>query len=552
MRSPWTISNWTLTLSTGLALTAGSLVGCLVTNQNHCALNQGGGCGEGMMCSNCEIDNNGCVPIDSQLGAGCLFQGDSTGLVQTTTEVPPTTESSTPTDTSEPTVSTFTTEDTETVDPTNDPTTKTSTDSTDTIDETTEAGPCTGDVVGNQACGGTEPYCVDGECVGCTQLSCKDVDPNKPACEKNSGLCVGCLQDSDCKTDENPACNLDKATCEPCSSHEQCPDTACNLETGECFPKEKILYVDNTTSGTEACSDTKHDGTSPTAPICTLGVALTKVAPDDPTTIKISSKPQTKQAVVPPGALIVAIGAYSGQSPVLNPPNLVFPALTVSPGNTVFLNDLQVFNVTPASDPLILCEDATLWIDELRIFRGRTAIRASDCRLHVRQTLITGHTYGGIEVNGSGAGESKLWVENSFITNNKGTKFGALQLGGDTSAAILYSTLAQNTSPTALVECVDWSGNLAVRNSVAIHPGARYGANCPVVDNATNFDSLTADASFDDLFAGQDEGVLFARPNGGLSGLAKWLTGDPRVDYAGAPRPTVNESLDYAGADRPN
>ena len=103
MRSSWTM----MKLRTGLALGAlglslGTAVGCTVTNLNHCGLNAGA-CGEGMACSMCAIENDGCVPQGTPLlEEACAFVSASsepgtTGPQTTTTQ--PTTVA--PTDTSE-------------------------------------------------------------------------------------------------------------------------------------------------------------------------------------------------------------------------------------------------------------------------------------------------------------------------------------------------------------------------------------------------------------------------------------------------------------------
>ncbi len=59
-----------------VAVSTAFAMGCLVTNQNHCGLNQGA-CGEGQMCSVCEVDNNGCVDNDVVLDSGCKYNDSS-------------------------------------------------------------------------------------------------------------------------------------------------------------------------------------------------------------------------------------------------------------------------------------------------------------------------------------------------------------------------------------------------------------------------------------------------------------------------------------------
>ncbi len=561
MRSSWNM----LKLRTGLALTAlglslGALAACTVTNENHCALNQGV-CGDGMACSMCAIDNNGCVPAASPLEDACLFAGGGT-LEPTTGFATTTTTPSTPT-TFETSTSTPTTSETTDVDPTTTittgPVTSATSSTTDESTDTTDTGMCLGEPIDNPGCGGNQPYCINGDCVGCGDFSCPDIEPDKPACAENLGRCVECVQNSDCATAEKPACNAETATCEPCTMHEQCEDSACNLETGECFPTDNILYVNSPTDG-NPCSDANPApwGLTPEEPICFLSAAISRLAPGKPTMIKIKggngSNPQNKPAGIPDGNYIVAIGYYGMAVPSLIPNGNV-PALTVGENNTVFMNRVGVYNTTPASDPLILCDGnvngARLWLERQRIFTGKTAIKATNCRVHVRRSVITGHTTGGIDMTGETM-LSQLWLENTYVTENTGLK-AAIRLGGGTVAKIVYSTIGLNNSAAPTIDCIaNWNGSLEIRNSVIVGKAPHYSLGCGDVKPVLGRDSNeTSKGQLGSVFAGFSDGVFQAITGGDLLDTAKWLEGDPRVDQDGTPRPAVMDALDYAGADRP-
>ncbi len=559
MRSSWTMMKFRTGLALGaLGLSLGAAVSCTVTNLNHCGLNAGA-CGEGMACSMCAIDNNGCVPQGTPLEEACAFVSASsdpgTTGPQTTTSEPTTL---TPTDTSE---------DGTTFDPTTNP--GTATDTT-TGTETTTPGetssttgpmpPCEGEVVGNKTCGGDLPYCVDNECVSCEDLDCSEVEPEKPTCAVDLGLCVECQQHSDCESIDEPACNTLTATCEPCDSHDQCPATACNLETGQCFPPENVLYVDNTPEGLDSCSDAKPDwGTAPDEAVCTLQNAMARLVEGVPTTVKIKTgaKPQNLPAVVPEGKYIVAIVHYGNTIPSLIL-SFADPALTVSAGNKVFMNRISIYNSMPASDPLIECAGqgigASLWLERQRVFAGKTAIRANNCAVHIRRSTITGNTLGGVDIDGTDVALAKLWIENSHITENNGTKFGAVRMGGVVDGSILYSTIALNKSVLSPVECINgWAAKLTVRNSALMSVGPTVGGGCidaELVTNAVDLEAATK-ADIAEFFSGFAEGAFQAKIGGALKDQATWQLGDPRVDYDGTPRPTEPGTLDYAGADRP-
>lgn len=533
----------------------GALAGCIVTNSQHCAL-EGTVCGDGMVCSKCAIDNNGCVAAGSIDDDQCLYLGPTTDPASTGTD--PTTSTGTttvePPDTTTTTTLDLTTDDTtaSTTIPV-DPSTSTTTGTTGTS-ETTEQGPCDAQVVvDNPMCGGDTPYCIDGACVGCDMLpSCAAVEPTKPACEETSGRCVECLTSDDCTSKEEPVCNTDLATCGPCTAHDQCPATACNLDLGECFPPEHVLYVNNTI---DICSDAKVGyGTSAAMPYCTLQTAMKKVQIGTPTTIKI--KPGSKQQSLPsslqPGDYVVAIVPDQNQVPSLVV-TTDFPALSLYTDNKVYMYRVGIYNNTPLSDPAIDCSGATLWLDRQRIYNTVTALHADNCKVHVRRSVIFGHKSGGLDMTGSDPQKAMLWVENSFLTGNEGDKFGAVRLDGAASAKILYTTIALNPSPVAPIECTNWTGNLEVRNAAIVDLEPHFGAGCMKKQKVVTTFELAEDdqLQLNNVFSGFAEGVYQAREGGALADQAKWLQGDPTLDYDGTKRPTEDGSLDYAGADNP-
>jgi len=532
----------------------GALVGCVVINKEHCAYAGGTDCVAGTVCSMCAVENNGCVALDAVdddkclfLGAGSTSSGPGTSADTSSTEPDATTSPTGTTSTTEPTTTTEGSTSTE-------PTTITGTDTSDTSDtsSTTSSVPCMGEPVDNPACGGLEPYCVDMDCVSCEALSsCVDFEPSKPACDAKTGRCVECLSHDDCTNPDEPACDPGTANCVPCTEHEQCPATACNLETGQCFPESDVLYVWNEISD---CSDAKLDyGFDPKTPICTLSTAMKRVASGTPTTIKLrpSAKSQSTPAGLPAGNFVVAIVPQDAQVPSLVM-NSEFPALTLSAGNKVFMLRVGMYNSVNASDPAIDCTGATLWLDRQRIYNTKTAIRADNCLLHLRRTIIFSNVGGGLDIGGNDPAKAMLWLENSYLTENNGSLFGGLRLQEAASAKLVYTTVALNKSPVPPIDCVaNWSGTLEIRNSAIVDPGTHYAAACkPTL--ATNFESMVGDkdALKVDTFSGFAEGFYQAKKGGVLIDKAAWKQGDPIADYNDTKRPTM-PGPDYAGGDRP-
>ena len=562
MRSTWTktlkhrigLAGSAPTLALGLAL-AGSLAGlagCLVTNQNHCGLNQGA-CSNGLMCSVCAVDNNGCVTPDEIVDAACMFGGETTSGPTSATE--PLTGSTSPTTTEstvDPSGTTTAVNPTTTGDPTTD-NTATTVDPTLTGSESTVGPDCMGDMVGNPQCGGDLPYCIDEKCVSCMGQNCGLIEPGKPACEETSGLCVECLQHSDCLNDDKPACDEDTATCRTCSDHDECPATACDLETGMCLPESCVFYVDLTKSGEFPCDDAGA-GTTQQTPLCTLQKAATLLQADKPCTIKLKAgtQPQSAPTVIPAGNITVAIIHYGDTLPSLQVPN--DPAITIQAGNRVYMRRIAITNSPPTANPAIECTGAVLWLDNQRISNTRTALHALDCKIHVRQSIIFGHTFGGLDIQGTDVSKAQLWLENSYITSMTSSIFGAVRLIGAAKADVLYSTIALVKSVVPPFECIGgFSGTINVRNSAVIGPDPRFGAGCK--------DKVTVTTSYESTESMQPElvgtfstfngGQLQAKIDGPLTDVAVWKTGDPKVDQDGSPRPQVDGVADYAGADQP-
>ncbi len=554
MRSTWTMTSKLRATALGLGLGlasafVGSLAGgCLVTNANHCGINQGA-CGDGLMCSVCAVDNNGCVAPDAILDPGCMFgggtttQGPTSATDTSTGTVNPTTTESTV----EPTLTTSMVDPT-TAGPTTEPTITTTVDPSDTSSGTTVGPECAGPVVDNPDCTGDTPYCVEEKCLGCPDVACGTIDVNKPACVEGSGVCVQCQEHGDCLDADKPACDKDTATCKGCSEHEECPETACDLETGMCMPAECVYYVKLTKSGMFPCNDA-NDGKTTETTLCTLQKAATLLKPNEPCTIKVTSGSlhQSLPTEIAAGPITVAIVHY-GTTPNLTVPNN--PALTINAGNRVYMNRISI---TDAGNPAIECTGGVLWLDNQRINNTGTALHALDCEVHVRRTILFGHSSGALDIQGMEAGKAKLWVENSYITSMNSNVFGAIRLIGSAEADLLYTTIALVKSAVPPIECVvGFTGAIDIRNSAIIGPLPRYGAMCmPKLDIVTSYESTEGtQAALAETFSTFGSGQFQAQPEGPLRDVAMWMPGDPAVDHDGTPRPKV-AGPDFAGADRP-
>lgn len=539
-------------LAFAAAASLGALAGCVVINKDHCAYAMTS-CAEGLVCSMCAVDNNGCVaPVTVQDEMCLVREGTSTGSSVDTTSDPSVTD---PTSTTLPGTSS-TSDPTSSSGPgTTEPTTLTGTDTSETTatSSTTDPIECMGEVVSDM-CAGDMPYCVDMACVGCDKLSsCKEFEPDKPACEVSTGRCVECISNDDCINVDEPACDGETATCVPCTEHSQCPATACNLETGQCFPTDSVLYVYNEVN---SCSEKADYGLTQDKPLCTLSAALKRAVVGKPVTIKLkpSVKSQNLPAGLPIGNFVVAIVPQDALVPSLLMSTKDFPVLSLSSGNKVFMLKIAIQSGIGITGSAVECSDASLWLDRQKIFSNDVAIHAENCLLRLRRTVIFSNTGGGLDVEGSDPAKANVSLENSYLTENNGNTFGGLRLAGAASAKILYSTIALNNSGVPPIECLPgWSGKLELRNSAIVGVGAHFGAGCNMPTKVNTFESDVGDKNTlkGTTFLGFGEGIYTALENGALEDQAVWKTGDPVSDFDDTPRPTMNGAADYAGADRP-
>lgn len=547
-------------LLAGLGGALGVAAGCVVLNPNHCAYSKTP-CADGFECSMCAIGNDGCVAAGSITDESCLFDPGTSGpgpTSDTTTVDPPTTEPGDTTETTSPTFPTSTSGD-----PTGESTTEvtvTTTLNPETTDTTVgpECDEAEG-IVDNPQCSGTTPYCLVDTCVSCESLDCDEILPDKPTCEPTSGVCLQCLENKDCDDSSAPICDTEAAVCVPCTMHEQClgmnnSGTACNLETGECFPPQNVLHVKNS----PGCNN-NNPGNDPNNPICQLPEALAKLEEGTPTTVKVyvGNSTQSLPSAMKEGNYIAAIVPGTSQVPTLL--NLTeYPSIELQAGNTVFVYQITIRNNnTKITDPAIRCKDAILWIDRLPIYDVKSPLLTDNCRVHLRRVLITNNG-NGLSISGTDKAKSKLWAENTFITNNGvGGTIGGIRLNGQTHADVLYTTIALNPVVVPALDCVGVGASADVRNSVLVTPAGAdpLDMGCSPLTNEFNVTrNGNTQGDVDDLFSSFGGGVFEALEDGMLQKAAQWQPGDPVADYNSPMiRPAFPEdnNLDYAGADVP-
>ncbi|MCY0986273.1 right-handed parallel beta-helix repeat-containing protein [Nannocystis sp. ILAH1] len=476
------------------------------------------------------------------------------------TYTPGETESGTETDsetseTSNTTTPDVTTTSTTTVTPTTDTDTSTTTTSTSTTGPTTGNMGCAGD---GDCSDPAKPFCVDQACVGCggtpdPDATCAEVDADTPVCNPDSGACVVCTpENKGLCADATPVCDAATNECVGCVEHDDCPDSACNGETGACFALEYVVYVD----GVAQCDI--GDGTM-AAPFCQITHALDHVAMNDPSlgwTIKVKTGNYIQPSLVVPEASNLAIVGDGGIAKIRSNAG---PTLQINPSSKVLLGKLNL--ASNADDTGLTCTGSQLQGTDLTFSLNRQGYVGTDCTAHFNRSVFYKNTSGGLSAFGAGA----TAIVNSYISNNGSnaeSNYGGLLTGQGHELSLVYSTVVNNLSEVGArsLLCMPDAGTTTVRNSViiafvapSIDCATATFENSAIDEGKTDGDTNLAATMADAMtwFEGQVGGVYKAKLDTPIATLAVWKDGDPATDFNGDPRPATDGETDYAGADRP-
>ena len=386
-----------------------------------------------------------------------------------------------------------------------------------TTDPSSSTGPqgCQGD----DECGGPgTPICIDQVCSPCeSDAQCAAKDPANPAC-RDDGQCVQCTASNDdgCGG-ATPICDAAVNTCMGCAFHEQCPDSACRIATGECFDEADVHTV-----------GAGQDFEDFTAAAGSLGAEMA--------VLRVSSGPTYDEAIVLSGSN--AVWAILDA----NPDDMMVPLWARTSGNTstlaiddsaeVYIQGISVSQNGYALAPGIAVDNASLYLDRARVVQNAG---------------------GGISLdNGAYA-----LVRNSVLAAN-GSGFQpttGLRVTGSSLDLLYTSVVANDGNVQDSLSCSN--ATVTVRNSLL------FG----VSDDSVGCPGLGATYSAADSNAGglNDVGplnpmwfqtlptnpALTAMGLAEFGDVAQWQSGDPLIDIDGDARPGVDGSADVAGADIP-
>jgi hypothetical protein len=388
---------------------------------------------------------------------------------------------------------------------------------------------CTSD----DECAEPTPACVDGQCVPCSLAPdpaavCEALDPERPLCAGAELGCVACTaEDASACEGLTPVCDATTGTCEGCTRHEQCPDSACHIEEGNCLPTDRVWVVDGDAGGCAAA-----DG-SETAPYCTMTAALANVGAGETGTLRVlarSGNAAYSGGFTITGNRVVAIRGLPEERPRFSGGGVGAP-ITISAGAVAYLEHGRV--------------DGSAVIE---------AVQVVGAVLHLDGWLVVLNPGGGVAVSNGGA----LHARNSVIGANGSALVDAQAVRAtDASFELRYVTVAGNDSAgTASIACTGGSmGVVADSVVVAIDPASIDCVGLVVehsaIDSFVDGEGVVLRDAFDpSWFVAPGAGDFHLEPGHPFDDVALWQVGDPPVDLDGDERPDVPDSPDVAGADR--
>ncbi len=386
---------------------------------------------------------------------------------------------------------------------------------------------CTDD----SGCEEPAPFCVEGRCVPCSlapdpAAACAGLTPERPLCDE--GQCVACtVDDASACEGLTPVCELGTGTCIGCTRHEECPQSACQIEEGDCLPVDRVWLVDG-----DAGSCAAADG-SELAPYCTMAAALDNIGIGEAGTLLVRAR--DGDAAYPAGFTI------TGSRVV---------AIRGLP------EELPRFSGGGVGAPITISGGAVAYLDRGRVDGSSVteAVQVVGAVLHLDGWRVVLNPAGGISLSNG----ATLHARNSVIGANGSSLINAQALRATASTFELrYVTVAGNdSSGTASIMCTGGSAGL-VHNAivVAVDPDS---IACPglsldhsAIDSELAGDGVVLQAAFDpSWFVAPGAGDFHVEPGHPFEDVAQWQVGDPAVDLDGDPRPGAPGAPDVAGADR--
>ncbi len=404
-----------------------------------------------------------------------------------------------------------------------------------------------------EGCPDDRPYCVEGACNGCEAAGghdyCAGLSEAVPQCNPAWGHCVECYDDASPACGGGEVCGDDFA-CGPCTRHEQCPMSACNLFRGTCMDGQMELWVDD---DTEVCV---ADGPGTEAmPLCDVDVAVDRILAGDSGIVRLRNGSYESLLLPDCASKSVAVLGESMTSTIIDLNTVAAaPAIEVACGSELMLHRVRLRRNTA---PAVRCHDGgKLSLQEVLVDFALVGVEAVDCRLHSLRSRFLGLRGAAIAADD----DSEIVLRNDVIAAtvpDEGAPYTHALTVVDSDADLRFVTLVDNDNGN--LTC-SGASTVTAHSVLVADTNDAASIDCvvatfdhSVVDESEvvgedNVSLLLEPTWFDDLNAGD---YRLVDSEGTLAGIGRWDLGDPRMDLEGAARVEIPGAPTWPGADQP-
>jgi hypothetical protein len=276
-------------------------------------------------------------------------------------------------------------------------------------------------------CRTNEALCTDG-----------GYDGGPGVCEREAGICVECLHDTDCATRNatTPICDQDNR-CRACKTDAECPVPNVCMTDGHCATSDEVVFVE---AGSPACSP--PDG-STTNTYCTLSDGVLHVGGTTGRSTLVVRGPFNGPLVIDSVVgMVLVVGKPSAAGAAQIGAGVNTTGITVSNSGAI-IRDLMVFNGGGPSSKGIVASGATTTLKlvnvQVNLGTGLGIQADTGAQLTMDRCVVNGNTVGGLLINGA-----SYAIQNSaFVNNGYGVKFNATAI--PRASTFSFSTITGNT-----------------------------------------------------------------------------------------------------------